>query len=109
VFMCAQGPFYCGVGVESAYGRELAEAHMEACIKVHYYSRYSDTCYDTGYSGCHCDALHLASLGTSSKGPCAWRPGSQVPLVLSAPVPDTSVPNAPYALDPLPWCAVRAD
>lgn len=29
-----QGPFYCGVGQESAYGRPLAEAHMDACIKV---------------------------------------------------------------------------
>lgn len=29
-----QGPFYCGVGVESVYGRGLAEAHMEACIKA---------------------------------------------------------------------------
>jgi glutamine synthetase len=29
-----QGPFYCGVGPESVYGRELAEAHMDACIKA---------------------------------------------------------------------------
>ncbi len=29
-----QGPFYCGVGSESVYGRPLAEAHMDACIKV---------------------------------------------------------------------------
>lgn len=28
-----QGPFYCGVGSESVYGRSLAEAHMDACIK----------------------------------------------------------------------------
>lgn len=28
-----QGPFYCGVGVEAVYGRPLAEAHMDACIK----------------------------------------------------------------------------
>jgi len=28
-----QGPFYCGVGAESVYGRPLAEAHMDACIK----------------------------------------------------------------------------
>jgi len=27
-----QGPFYCAVGSESVYGRELAEAHMDACI-----------------------------------------------------------------------------
>lgn len=29
-----QGPFYCGVGLESVYGRALAEAHMDACIKA---------------------------------------------------------------------------
>ncbi|CAL8472158.1 g11700 [Coccomyxa elongata] len=29
-----QGPFYCGVGSESVYGRPLAEAHMDACIKA---------------------------------------------------------------------------
>ncbi|GAQ77825.1 Glutamine synthetase [Klebsormidium nitens] len=29
-----QGPFYCGVGQESVYGRPLAEAHMDACIKA---------------------------------------------------------------------------
>ncbi|CAI5487588.1 unnamed protein product [Closterium sp. Naga37s-1] len=28
-----QGPFYCGVGLEAVYGRPLAEAHMDACIK----------------------------------------------------------------------------
>ena len=29
-----QGPFYCGVGNEAVYGRPLAEAHMDACIKA---------------------------------------------------------------------------
>ncbi len=29
-----QGPFYCGIGAESAFGRPLAEAHLEACMKV---------------------------------------------------------------------------
>eukprot|EP00891_Asterochloris_glomerata_P004945 jgi/Astpho2/4945/Aster-06681 len=29
-----QGPFYCGVGSESVYGRQLAEAHMDACIRA---------------------------------------------------------------------------
>lgn len=33
-FPAPQGPFYCGVGSESVYGRNLAEAHMDACIKV---------------------------------------------------------------------------
>ncbi|GAX83019.1 hypothetical protein CEUSTIGMA_g10446.t1 [Chlamydomonas eustigma] len=29
-----QGPFYCGIGAESAFGRPLAEAHLEACMKA---------------------------------------------------------------------------
>ncbi len=29
-----QGPFYCGVGAESVYGRPLAEEHMDACIQA---------------------------------------------------------------------------
>ncbi|KXZ51248.1 hypothetical protein GPECTOR_13g735 [Gonium pectorale] len=33
-FPAPQGPFYCGVGAESAFGRPLAEAHMEACMKA---------------------------------------------------------------------------
>lgn len=28
-----QGPFYCGVGDESAYGRPLAEDHLDACVE----------------------------------------------------------------------------
>lgn len=27
-----QGPFYCGVGAESVYGRPLAEEHLAACV-----------------------------------------------------------------------------
>jgi glutamine synthetase len=33
-FPAPQGPFYCGVGSESVYGRHLAEAHMDACVKA---------------------------------------------------------------------------
>eukprot|EP01023_Acetabularia_acetabulum_P003310 TRINITY_DN11397_c0_g1_i1.p1 TRINITY_DN11397_c0_g1~~TRINITY_DN11397_c0_g1_i1.p1 ORF type:complete len:383 (-),score=86.63 TRINITY_DN11397_c0_g1_i1:262-1410(-) len=33
-FPAPQGPFYCGVGSEAVYGRELAEAHMDACMKA---------------------------------------------------------------------------
>jgi len=29
-----QGPFYCGVGSDEIFGRELAESHMEACIQA---------------------------------------------------------------------------
>lgn len=31
-----QGPFYCGVGLESVYGRPLVEAHLDACVKVRF-------------------------------------------------------------------------
>ena len=27
-----QGPYYCGVGSDEVYGRELVEAHLEACL-----------------------------------------------------------------------------
>ncbi len=27
-----QGPYYCSVGADTAYGRDLVEAHMDACI-----------------------------------------------------------------------------
>lgn len=29
-----QGPYYCGVGTDRAFGRELVEAHTEACLKA---------------------------------------------------------------------------
>ena len=29
-----QGPFYCGVGSDEVYGRELVEAHTQACIEA---------------------------------------------------------------------------
>ena len=31
-FPAAQGPYYCGVGADEVYGRDLVEAHMEACL-----------------------------------------------------------------------------
>jgi len=27
-----QGPFYCGIGADEGFGREVAEAHLDACI-----------------------------------------------------------------------------
>ncbi len=27
-----QGPFYCGVGADEAFGRDLVEAHLDACL-----------------------------------------------------------------------------
>lgn len=29
-----QGPYYCGVGADNIYGRELIEAHLEACLRA---------------------------------------------------------------------------
>ncbi|MBI2484378.1 glutamine synthetase beta-grasp domain-containing protein [Candidatus Uhrbacteria bacterium] len=29
-----QGPYYCGVGADKIYGRDLAEAHLEACLRA---------------------------------------------------------------------------
>ena len=29
-----QGPFYCGVGADEVYGRDIVEDHMEACMKA---------------------------------------------------------------------------
>ncbi len=29
-----QGPFYCGVGADEAFGRPIVEAHMDACMKA---------------------------------------------------------------------------
>lgn len=29
-----QGPYYCGVGADRAFGREVAEAHAKACIEA---------------------------------------------------------------------------
>lgn len=29
-----QGPYYCGVGADEAFGRELVETHTEACIEA---------------------------------------------------------------------------
>ncbi len=30
-FPAPQGPYYCGVGADEVYGRDIVEAHMEAC------------------------------------------------------------------------------
>ncbi|XP_028319006.1 glutamate-ammonia ligase (glutamine synthase) c [Gouania willdenowi] len=31
-FPAPQGPFYCGVGADKAYGRDIAECHYKACL-----------------------------------------------------------------------------
>jgi len=34
VFPGPQGPYYCGVGSDEVYGRELIEVHLESCLKA---------------------------------------------------------------------------
>lgn len=29
-----QGPFYCGIGADEVYGRQIAEEHLEACLSA---------------------------------------------------------------------------
>lgn len=29
---CAQGPYYCGVGANKVYARDIVEAHYRACL-----------------------------------------------------------------------------
>ena len=41
-----QGPYYCGVGANSAYGRDIVEAHMEACLAA-----------GLGYSGLNAEVM----------------------------------------------------
>ena len=31
-YPAAQGPFYCGVGADEVFGRDIVEAHMDACL-----------------------------------------------------------------------------
>ncbi len=33
-FPAPQGPYYCGVGSDEVYGRELVEAHFKACLRA---------------------------------------------------------------------------
>lgn len=53
-----QGPFYCGVGADEVFGREIAEAHMKACIEagIHIYGINAEVMpgqweYQIGYRG----------------------------------------------------------
>lgn len=27
-----QGPYYCGIGVDKAFGRDIVDAHYKACL-----------------------------------------------------------------------------
>ncbi len=33
-FPAAQGPYYCGVGADEVYGRDIVEEHLAACLKA---------------------------------------------------------------------------
>jgi glutamine synthetase len=33
-FPAPQGPYYCGVGADEVFGREIVEAHMDACLEA---------------------------------------------------------------------------
>lgn len=33
IFVCfLQGPYYCGVGADKAWGRDIVDAHYKACL-----------------------------------------------------------------------------
>lgn len=29
---CGQGPYYCGIGADKAFGRDIVDAHYKACL-----------------------------------------------------------------------------
>ncbi|HJK86692.1 MAG TPA: glutamine synthetase beta-grasp domain-containing protein [Candidatus Megaira endosymbiont of Nemacystus decipiens] len=54
-----QGPYYCGVGSEQIFGRELANKHRQVCLKsgIMYYGMNAEVMpgqweYQIGYRGC---------------------------------------------------------
>ena len=60
-----QGPFYCGVGSESVYGRNLAEAHMDACMKVKTMRLVCDKPQSLHFLGSLCPFSGMVFLTTS--------------------------------------------
>lgn len=68
-FPRAQGPFYCGVGNDRVYGRDLVEAHMDACVSAGllFYGINAEVMpgqweFQIGYRGFkddRCDALNI--------------------------------------------------
>jgi len=32
VLFVEQGPYYCGVGADKAFGRDIVDAHYKACV-----------------------------------------------------------------------------
>lgn len=74
-----QGPFYCGVGAESVYGRPLAEDHMEKCIEVRHRAVHLAACnfagaaYSLGNLCCRQRAMALLpSVSTMQPSQCRW-------------------------------------
>ena len=33
-FVAEQGPYYCGIGADKAWGRDIVDAHYKACLYV---------------------------------------------------------------------------
>lgn len=57
-FPAPQGPYYCGVGAEEIFGRQVAEAHAKACMEagLMYYGMNAEVMpgqweYQVGYRG----------------------------------------------------------
>jgi glutamine synthetase len=69
-FPAAQGPYYCGAGSETAFGRDVVEEHATACIDagVLFYGINAEVMpgqweFQVGYRGIEgeaCDALRVA-------------------------------------------------
>ncbi|WP_226577684.1 glutamine synthetase beta-grasp domain-containing protein [Acuticoccus sediminis] len=65
-----QGPYYCSVGADVAFGRELADAHADACLEagLSIYGTNAEVMpgqweFQIGYRGIHgepCDALTMS-------------------------------------------------
>lgn len=68
-FPAPQGPYYCGVGAEEIFGREVAEAHAEACIEAGliYYGLNAEVMpaqweYQIGFRGHDGDNMDILNL-----------------------------------------------
>lgn len=68
-YPAAQGPYYCGVGADEVFGRELAEAHAEACIDagILYYGMNAEVMpgqweFQIGYRGIDAEDAGVLSV-----------------------------------------------
>lgn len=62
-----QGPFYCGVGADEVFGREIVEDHMDACLRA-----------GLGFSGINAEVMpgqwefQIGPLGALETGDQLW-------------------------------------